>query len=224
MSTPGISDGPSPYALKHDGKVLDEKYYDDIDDAWVALLKIQGQSVDWAIRHGGWSIVSVPPSDREYIIYRDRKYYDSRGMRYATKEKALEDIKFRDKQHQYTLVQVPDEKWIEDEQRYMRAQARYLFKNHGHGSDMSQLARVNCQACCLNGYEPRGGRDGFGDDWKVSRDGPCVANWQRTYVQAGHPIPRKWEAAFDKALTEDNPQWVRALSRDITTFGVTWKD
>jgi hypothetical protein len=53
--------------VRHDGEV--KARYDsgdsikDHNDAWMHILRHQGQSVDYAMRFGGWAIVSISPDE-----------------------------------------------------------------------------------------------------------------------------------------------------------------
>jgi hypothetical protein len=108
-------------------------------------------------------------------------------------------------------------KWTELEAKHLRATARQCFNHYKHGNTKDE--RENCSACCLRGYEPRGG---FGDGYKVARDGPNYAGWARVYVEAGFAIPKKWRAAFAREQNSDNKAYANALTKSIETFGVTF--
>lgn len=51
--------------VRHDGKAEarfpGEDATQNINDAWTYILKHQAQSVDWAMRYEGWSIVEIAP-------------------------------------------------------------------------------------------------------------------------------------------------------------------
>lgn len=94
--------------------------------------------------------------------------------------------------------------------------ARRCFR-HRHGSDRSHDVRMNCGACVLEGYEPRGG---WGEGFSVRRDGPYYAGWARVYVEAMRSIPHRWLNAFRQELCSNNKAYVRALWVSIFTFGV----
>ena len=56
--------------VRHDGEV--KARYDsgdrikDHNDAWIYILKHQAQSVDYAMRFGGWKIVAISPDVGEH--------------------------------------------------------------------------------------------------------------------------------------------------------------
>lgn len=51
---------PPPFVLLRDGKFLGGVRFDNLDGAFADLLRRQGQSVSYALNHGGYSVVSVP--------------------------------------------------------------------------------------------------------------------------------------------------------------------
>lgn len=79
--------------------------------------------------------------------------------------------------------------------------------------------RMNCGACVLRGYEPRGG---WGDGFSVKRDGPYYSGWARVYVEARMPIPEKWKDAFERERNSDNKLYAAALEEAIKYFGITF--
>jgi hypothetical protein len=102
--------------------------------------------------------------------------------------------------------------WTTDEAKKLRATARALFTRHDHATTTDPLTRENCGACVLGGY-------------KAARDtGPNYAGWGRAYVQAGYPIPKKWRAAFESELNDENEVYAAHLARDVATFSVTYTD
>lgn len=125
------------------------------------------------------------------------------------------------------------EPWTEDEKRHHGATASQCMFRHDHNaSDRDPLTRVNCGACVLGGYEPRGARDDW-DHPSVKDHGPNYAGWARIYVESRSPIPRAWRAAFVREITQDgdgtavqeyvNLRYAEALARSIVTFGVRFK-
>lgn len=116
--------------------------------------------------------------------------------------------------------------WEEKDRRHHQATATSImvgdeFHTTGACRREGRLGRENCATCCILGYEPRGG---FGDDYKVSRDGPNYAGWARIYVEAGYAIPRKWWRAFVAQLeSADNPHYGAALARSIETYGLRFE-
>lgn len=101
------------------------------------------------------------------------------------------------------------------QQRYLTA-VRCFIHNHA-SSNRSPDVRMNCGACALFGYEPRGG---WGDGRNVKRDGPNYAGWARAYVEAGRAIPKRWKDAFEKERQSDNKLYAAALEESIKHFGV----
>lgn len=152
------------------------------------------------------------------------------GRRYDTDEAAREAAREREAQgivESVRVERVPADRWSDAEARVLAANARRLFRDHGHGSDMSQLTRMNCGACALSGYEPRGG---WNDDWdqpgayRVHLHGPNYANWQREYVEAGMVVRPEWAALIRSAVAgtdgSDNEPWRICLERSVNTFGI----
>lgn len=155
-----------------------------------------------------------------FVIMRGGKLTEAFGVRgrFDTRADAGAAIQEHgDASGGYDVEEVSADVWHPLEARALRATARRMFTDHGHGSDMSRMTRENCGACVLGGYEPRGG---FGDGYRVATDGPNYANWQRDYVQAGRDMPSSWRDAFARELRDtDNALWRDALLRDIRTFG-----
>lgn len=65
-------------------------------------------------------------------------------------------------------------------------------------------------ACCLNGYHPKGER----------RDFINYAGWARLYIQAGKYIPKAVRYDFLAELASDNRSYADALAQDIKDFGI----
>lgn len=166
--------------------------------------------------------VKTPPP---YVVVRQGRF--SGGVRFESLDDAVKDIAGRIggrpveealADGSYGVESVPRDRWSEGEQRHYRNTARQCLTSHDHGSDRSELARTNCGACVLGGYEPRGG---WGDG-RTRADGPNYAGWARIYVEAGFAIPRLWEAAFERERHGDNDRYSAALELSIATFGLHW--
>lgn len=86
-----------------------------------------------------------------------------------------------------------------------------LLIRHDHNiSDSSPLTRVNCGACILNGYHPKG----------EARDSINYAGWARVYIQALKPIPANLFMAFLGELASDNRPYADSLRGDIKAYGI----
>jgi hypothetical protein len=96
------------------------------------------------------------------------------------------------------------------EARQLAAQARSLFRDHGHDGYNDALTRGSCGACALEGY---------GESNESGSLEPNHSGWERAYVQASRPIPAKYRQAFEDERIAGTP-YATELERDITTFGV----
>lgn len=62
-------DGLEAYVIAQDNQWV-EKFRGTHDECFKQLLRLQSQSVDWALEHGGWYIIPAQPWD-EAIAARD---------------------------------------------------------------------------------------------------------------------------------------------------------
>lgn len=122
----------------------------------------------------------------------------------------------------YAIDRVAAEPWTNEEAT--RAHLRYIAAaafRHGHpgtfrDNDDLTLTRDNCGACAL---------DSWGEHDTDGLRQPNYANWARTYVEAGRPIPTRWRPAFHAVLNAtDNPAHHDALLRSLATWGARFTD
>jgi len=96
--------------------------------------------------------------------------------------------------------------WPESEERKLSRIATDLFR-YDHGPRPTALVRDNCGACALQGYNRLPKSEGGGLNY---------AGWKRVFIQSNTFISRKKVLA---ALASENKAYVRALRRDLVTFG-----
>ena len=146
-----------------------------------------------------------------YIITRNGRPYD---VRKSTQDEAQA---FLDNQHDnettdYEIVEVPSDRWSDLEMHHHYGPKAFTDHNCA-GNRADPMARENCAACLLDGWYPKG----TGANEKAL--GPNVSNWQRDYVQARRPIPKKWRDAFYSYKESDNDLWKAALEWTLQLMG-----
>lgn len=101
--------------------------------------------------------------------------------------------------------------WLPKEAKELQWAAKRYFTRHEHSaSERDEDVLDNCSACRIRGRKPLDETEG---------GGPNVAAWGRLYVEAGEPIPKKWQHAFQRELFSANRAYSEALYRSIVTFG-----
>ena len=101
--------------------------------------------------------------------------------------------------------------WLPGEAVTLQKNARHVFRRHNHDDGSKDTDELDsCAACALQGRRELSEQDGRG---------PNYAGWGRLFVEAQQPIPRRWQQAFVRELTDKNQLYTEALLRSIATFG-----
>jgi hypothetical protein len=148
-----------------------------------------------------------------WILIKDKEPRDVRQSTREAAQRKIDEEWLPISPGDWTVAEVPDDRWGELEARHLHRNAVRYVNDHGHNSsDRDPLTRENCAACLLNGYAPRG---------YDKTQGPNVAAWARDLVCARMIIPEYWHKAFLAEIDcNDNAAYTRCLLLDITTFGV----
>lgn len=104
--------------------------------------------------------------------------------------------------------------WPAEEARQLRNTAIRLTSAHECFPERTREMRVNCGACCLRGYRPRGGARGWAEGLLPGE--PNYAGWARAWVQMGWKVPL--HLLRRELARTDNPEYVGALKRDLATW------
>lgn len=123
----------------------------------------------------------------------------------------------------YSVRALRIEPWSAEEAAGLRRTALRILGAHGHSfayenAEDRELTEENCAACALEGK-----RAVTPSESATGAAMPNYANWERTLIQGGRPIPRRFARSFAEALNDGTP-YADCLLRDLATWGVRFTD